>query len=1044
MIKKIFILYLALFASAMSAQKKEISKISKKINDAEFSEAEILLNEYKTEFKEDAAYLFYYVKNKVSQPIEKLELRNCVFQLEVCKKTYLSLDAKDREYFCEKLSFCENSASNLLQIVTKQYWTLIQKNRDLAEIEQFISEIQSQEYQSEAILLRDEIAYRLISNSSKIEDFKNYLLTYPLSSYKNKVVQRIEELAYAEALVKNNIGDFKIFIQLYPNSTLVPKATENILDLEWSLAKSSNDLDVLKKFNLEHTNCIYSSECKKLIATSEWRILSSSQDAKVIDEWALKNEQYPEAALARARARDLKDFVLPYITKNRTFKFFYVIDKKIDESNEYQQISRLDNGNFLVLQNNLIGMIDRKGKVILPPQFLSFDKIQSNFLAFGNNKYQVIGADGTLIKDLNYKLISRFYENDFKYSIVWNIVNGTKKCGVINSQGDEVIPVKFDYIEPVKSGFLLYTKGNPKNLCDLVREDGSLILSKIETAYCNIDGYFVFERNDKYGVVDTNGKILTPPIYSGISVEQPNQFIVYTDNDQKSIIDSTGNELLRSGNYNSLQHLAHGIYGVGDWGNFNLFDARSGRYFGSSGYESANSWACPEYIIMRKGLEIEVIESATRKSIKKITLNDNTSDEYEGEGDGYDGEGDIAISEYSSIEFDETFKPEFSTPKTAYLGGNYETPHNPSNLKRDIIYEIGNPILFNKETGELTVYSNYDSVLLLSNDVIALKEHANGFLKLVDSNNRVIKESINWAYAISDNEIVYTSNVGNSAISYLLNTTTNKTKELGMNISNYSQIDDYCRYSYKDIQIYELKDGTKLFDNTIDFNKYEAEQLNSKASNNYYNKNYQEAIRIYKESLNLNPENFSVYINISNCYLNSNQYSDALAWINKAINENPEFNESYYNARINVYEKQNNKFNMAGDYHTLAEKSKYSSLYYYQQAIYNYNLAKSYYDAIRVADEALSKNKSPQKNSTIAMIYNSRGNSNYSLGQYASALTDFTNALKHEEDFNKDNCAMICENIGLSYINLKNNAMACKYFKQACTLGRCSNTWRCR
>ena len=1042
--KKIpIILSLLFFFTTAIAQKKDISKISKNTAQGKYAEAQKQLDEYKAENGQDAAYLFFLVQNKIAQPLEKLELKTCVSQLQESARTFNSLNEKDREYYCKKLAFCETSSANSLKDVLKLYWNTLQKERNLEEIKQFLSEFPNQDFQSEVIQLRDELAFSSIQNSTNEDDFKSYISKYPSSAFKNKAQQKLEELAYAAADSKNTVGEFKVFIQLYPNSTLVSKAQEKILDLEWKSTKEGNDLAMLRKFNSEHANCIYSTECKKLIATGEWRILSSSEDVKAIEEWAVKNAQYPEALLANAKARELKDFVLPYITKNRTFKFFYVLDKKIDETNEYKQVSRLDNGNFVVLQNNLIGMVDRKGKVILTPQFLKFEKTKSNFLAFGNNKYQLFNSSGTLIKELNYKFISTLYNNNYKYCIVWNLVNGIKKCGIIDSEGNEIIPVKYDYIEEIKSGFLLYTKGKPKNLCDLVREDGKLILGKIETAYCNLEGYYVFQRNNKSGVVSSSGKILVQPIYSYITIDEPNQFVVNSGNNQRSIVDSTGNELLRSGNYNALYHISNGIYRVGDYESFNLYDAKSGRYFGSSGYESVNSWSSPNYLILRKGKELEIIETATRKSIKKTNIEDHSSeDEYE--GDGYDGDGEMSISEYSSTEFDEYLKPEFSAPTTAYISGSYETSRPYSVSKYGNADELGNPILIDNTSGAATVYTNYYNVVPFTNEVIGLQQNAEGLYKLVDLNNKTIKESVIWASGLSDNEIVYNTNVGNSKTSYLLNTTTNKSKELGVDISNYTRLDDYSRYTYKDILIYELSDGTKLYDSNIDFNKYESDLLNSKASTNYYNKNYSEAIRLYQESLKLVPRNFGVYTNISNCYRDNYQYSDALYWVNRAINEDPVFNEYYYTTRIAIYEKQDNKSAMALEYNTLAANSKYSSLYYYRLSAYYYNQTNYFYETIRVCNEALSKNKGLQKDSNKAGLYNNLGNAHFNLGQYSAALGDFNNALKFELDYNKDSRAMYLENIGISYLNLRNNAMACKYFKQACGLGRCTNTWRCR
>jgi outer membrane protein assembly factor BamD (BamD/ComL family) len=1041
----LFLILFFLASSSIFSQKKDIIKIAKKISEGEYADAQKELDEYKNENGEDAAYLYFLVKNKIAQPIQKTELKNCIALLQESQRTFFSITDGDREFFCNKIEFCESSSSNSIRDVTKMYWNAIRVDRDLEEITQFLKDFPNQDFQSEIIQLRDELAYSSIQNSSNEIDFKNYITKYPNSAFKNKAQQRLEELAYTSAVSKNTIGEFKVFIQLYPNSPFVSKAQESILDLEWKAAKESNDLTILKQFVSEHPNCLYSVECKRLIASGEWRLLSASEDADALEAWALKNSLYPESNLANAKARELRDFVLPYVTKNRTYRFYYVVDKKIDENNEYQQVSRLDNGNFVVMQNNFIGMVDRKGKVIISPQYLQFEKTQNNFLVFGNNKYQILGPDGAVIKDLNYKFISTLYQNNNEFSIVWNLVNGIKKCGIINSSGKEIIPVQYDNIEQIKNGFLLYTKGKPKNLCDLVRFDGTLIISKIETAYSSTEGYYVFERSDKSGVVSSNGKILVQPIYNNITIEEPNQFLVYTDNNQKSIIDSTGNELLRSGNYNYVQHFSEGIYGVGDWVNFNLFDAKTGRYFGSSGYESGNFYGVPNFLILRKGKELEIIESKTRKSIKKLTLEDHTPEEeeyYGEEGDGGDG---YEISETPFEEFDDYFKPEFSVPTTAYLTNTFETTLAYSITKYENFYELGNYILIDKITGDvLRIYPNYNYISIINNNVIGIKQNENDLLKLVDSNNKIIKESVAWAYGISDNEIVYTVDEGNLKKSYSLMTTTNKSKEIGVDISNFIRLDNYCRYTYKDIQIYELADGTKLFDNNIEFKQYESNQLISKASTNYYNRNYSEAIRLYQESLKLTPNNFSVYLNISNCYRDNSQYNDALTWINKAISEDPQYNEYYYTTRIGIYEKQGNQYGMAVDYYTIAQKSNYSSIYNYCQSAYYYLQANYQYDVIRVADEALSKNKSTQKDSNIAMLYNNRGCASLNLGLYSQALPDFNNALKFTIESNKEHRAMISDNLGITYLNLKNNAMACKYFKQACALGNCSNTWRCR
>ncbi len=1038
-------LLLMLFLStAIFSQKKEISSIAKKIKEENFSEAQALLDQYKTAYGQDAAYLFFTVKNKTSQPIQKADLKSCINQLKDCEKSYGSINEKDRAYFCKKLEFCESDIAKRLNDATKSYWNFIQNDRNLEEINQFLNDFQNIDFQSEVILLRDELVYSKIQNSSDEEDFRNFIAYYPASVFSKKAQQKIEELAFGRAQTNNTREEYTYFIQLYPNSLLVTKAEEKILGIEWSGIKESNDIAKIKKFNSEHANSAYGEECRKLIASYEWQILCTSEDIPAIEEWAKANSNFPEATLASERVLQLKDVVLPYLTKNRTYKFFYVLSKKIDESNEYDKVSRLDNNDFFVMKNNLLGVVNKKGKAIITPKYVSLQKSGSNYLGYSNKKHQLVSSTGKIIQDLNYNFIQNTYQANNEFWLVWNLVNGIKKCGVINSEGKEIIPVKYDYIEFIESGFLLYTKGKPKNLCDLVKTDGTVILSKIETAVCNVDGYYIFKKNGNFGVVKSNGKIIVDPIYFRITMDVPNEFVLQLSNNNRWIADSLGNELIQKG-VQRIDHLTESIYQIGNLNKFDLYNSENGKYFGSLGYEEASAYACPNYIVLGRDKEIEIIESATLKTTDKITVEDRTfGNEYEGD-ERYVGDREIIISDLSASEFDESLKPEFSFPTTTYMPMYLETSRAYNSTKYATFERLGNYVLINKTTGQFgQLYPHYYSVLPLCNGFFAIKQNETDLFKIVDTTNQVIKESVSWAQGISDDKLFYTIKEGNSTKSYLLNTSSNTTKELGVDVSTYTEFDDYSRYTYKDIQVYELADGTQLYDKSIDFKEYEARILTNQAFEFQRNKNYPEAIRLYQESLKLTPRNVSTYMSISNCYRDSYQYDKALEWVNKAIYESPVFTEIYYTSRIAIYEKQGNKYSMAVDYNTLGTRSTSSNLYYYVQSAYYYTETNYLYETIRVTDEAISRNKGFQKNSNLANIYNNRGTAKFRLGQYSAAISDFNSAIKCELDYNKNNKAMFLDNIGASYLNQGNNAMACKYFKQACALGRCTNTWRCR
>jgi Tetratricopeptide repeat len=301
---------------------------------------------------------------------------------------------------------------------------------------------------------------------------------------------------------------------------------------------------------------------------------------------------------------------------------------------------------------------------------------------------------------------------------------------------------------------------------------------------------------------------------------------------------------------------------------------------------------------------------------------------------------------------------------------------------------------------------------------------------------------VKLAYEVSSNEYVFVQEINGLLTSFLYDTRTKKVYQVGGDIGNYKKFSEYKRYRYKDIDVFELQDGTKLFDTDIDFLNFEFGRLSDRARDFRFSNNYSEAIRLYQECLKLKPGDPNTYLLISNCYKENNQFSDALYWVNKAINEDSEFNSSYYTNRISIFEKQGNKAAMASDYYTIGENSTDYSLFYYNKAISTYAYSNYSYDAIRVADLVLKKYNSIKKDDNLFDIYFARAYAKTQLGQYTAAISDYNIALKCGG--NKENRAILLDNIGICYLNLNNKPMYCKYFKEACALGRCSNTWRCR
>ena len=114
-----------------------------------------------------------------------------------------------------------------------------------------------------------------------------------------------------------------------------------------------------------------------------------------------------------------------------------------------------------------------------------------------------------------------FYDiGEFKrgYCTVWQMLDGVKKCGVINTKGEEIIPITFegDIGNYFKGYFALSVQEGRKE--GVMDSTGKIIIPPIYDDYVGIqNGKVIVKNKFKWGVLSTNGGILTPLKYDHIA-----------------------------------------------------------------------------------------------------------------------------------------------------------------------------------------------------------------------------------------------------------------------------------------------------------------------------------------------------------------------------------------------------------------------------------------------------------------------------------------------------------------------------------------------
>ncbi|WEK20516.1 MAG: WG repeat-containing protein [Candidatus Pedobacter colombiensis] len=172
--------------------------------------------------------------------------------------------------------------------------------------------------------------------------------------------------------------------------------------------------------------------------------------------------------------------------------------------------------------NNLIkamvnkkwGLIDRNGNKMLD---FEYDELSNRYsglsLAKKNGKYGLLSKDIKLITPIKYDEIT-LQDGDFRIE-KFILVRINKKTGLINSKGNEIIPVKYDYVNSFfLNGFSVVGIGKKMGLFDL---NGKMVFPVIyDSITVNEDGFHTVLKDGFWGVINRSHDVILPIVYGQV------------------------------------------------------------------------------------------------------------------------------------------------------------------------------------------------------------------------------------------------------------------------------------------------------------------------------------------------------------------------------------------------------------------------------------------------------------------------------------------------------------------------------------------------
>ncbi len=167
-------------------------------------------------------------------------------------------------------------------------------------------------------------------------------------------------------------------------------------------------------------------------------------------------------------------------------------------------------------ENNLWGFIDENGEVVIKPEYREVGDFKNGVAIVNqrNCKYTIIDKNNKRLTKKDYAFINDFIDHyavvgECKITVeVFEDFKEMYSYGVIDNNGNEVIPCEYDEILPTNNGVILVTKRNERMYMLFNPRFNIKTYITADKVYPFNNGYAICKLDNKYAIFDEKGKNL--------------------------------------------------------------------------------------------------------------------------------------------------------------------------------------------------------------------------------------------------------------------------------------------------------------------------------------------------------------------------------------------------------------------------------------------------------------------------------------------------------------------------------------------------------
>jgi tetratricopeptide (TPR) repeat protein len=1017
--KKILITFLFVFSIQLqvNAQFRQLRLANEELSKENFDKKKAFEKIEKFEkdngIKPESKYIRSKYMRKVSDNIQTLDSAYTYFLEAYSGIEYY--DSKVKEELCKDILLCQSNSTMENNEFELFLFSRHTKENNLSIVESFIDKYPRNIFYNKAINLRDSLEFEKIKSLDDEFVLNEFLKKRPNSKFYNTAEDLMYTIAFNKAKTSNSVEKYKDYIKTYPKSPKINEAIDFVSSKNWEEIESKSNRDLYQKFVDDFPSSKFVAQANQKIEEIDWNNVLALDSLTNFEEFVARYPNSSKIELANIKIKEFKELVLPYLTKNKKYTLLNIGTLKFVGDVEYDSMTALPKGKFIVSKYKKYGVIDILANKIIPVTYDCIENSGDYYITKLGKNQGVLNDQGQKIVDFSFETISKTENNNFIVSK--NINNVKSTFGLISSNGEGILEAVYTYVSEVDAATFNVTFNNQ---CYLINQNGTVISQK----YSSLDPlsygsgssiYLKAGLKNKQGLINKNGEVAIPLLYESI-YEAGNYFIVSNTipkvGIRYGIVDQKGKVVLEL-KYKNIDFCGNNLFSINTNNlpkstvtNCKLYSLTSNSFLTKDSFDSISSIQNGLLQVQKNELigYINELGETVVSPVYQPYYGDNSE-----RGTGGDGEDGVEEKCYVSSNFDENIANYDIYDKTELLLVQLDEKIGYINFKGEIII----PIIY-------SYGSNFYKGMAAVTD-------PNDKKSIIDSKGVVILEDAEILYYYNNSKYAIAKQ-GNSF--FKIDTETHKVEPYTL-LKEMDYIDHYKKYkiiSYKDVLVYVTSKDQILMAKGIDFSDYNYNKKVTEARNLYYSEEYDQAISELRSLFSQKSDVYEVPLLLGKCYKEKGDTYSAIDYFNQAVALDPNNTEAY-NERYQLNWKRDYWSDAKNDILKLIslstefDESLMFSLGYCNSKLNNYNEAFDNYTKLL---------KFNPKHSTA---YNNRGVIYGIRGDHQAALSDYMNALKNSKYESDESKGLYLNNAASELNKLNKKAEACVYWSKGAALG---------